>query len=288
MLDVAELLLECVVAGAGFEQFKLRRVVENGVAADFAQQIGQSRIGQHQPAAEGDAVGLVGDAARIKMVEVVEHGLLHQVGMHRRDAIDAVRPDESELSHPDPAAGFLVDQRYRGLEIDVAGTPRIGQRQMRGVDAVDDLQVARQQPFEQFERPGLERFRQQRMVGVGQRGHGDLPRFVPAEIMEIDQYPHQLGDGEAWMGVVELHRDLGCQAAQLAVGGEVPLDQVLQGGRDEEIFLAKPQLAPRRTFVVRIQELADRFRARLLRGGADIVAGVEHVELERVGRARRP
>ena len=47
------------------------------------------------------------------------------------------------------------------------------------------------------------------------------------------------------MGVVELHRGLGGEAAQLPVGGEVPLDQVLQRGGDEEIFLPQPQLAPR-------------------------------------------
>src|SRR6266853_844124 len=66
------------------------------------------------------------------------------------------------------------------------------------------------------------------------------------------------------------------------------LDQILQRGRDEEIFLTQPQLAARRALVVRIEELADRFRARLLGAGAEIIAGVEHVELERVGRARRP
>ena len=59
--------------------------------------------------------------AGIEMVEIVEHGLLHQVGMHRRDAVDAVRADEGQLSHPHPAAGRLVDQRHRGAEIDVAG-----------------------------------------------------------------------------------------------------------------------------------------------------------------------
>src|SRR6266702_88523 len=65
-------------------------------------------------------------------------------------------------------------------------------------------------------------------------------------------------------------------------------DQVLQRGRDEEIFLAQPQLAARRALVIRIEELADRFRAGLLGAGAEIVAGVEDVELERIGRARRP
>src|SRR5205814_5604961 len=64
--------------------------------AGFLQQRGQFRIGEHQPAAEGDAVGLVGDAAGIKMVEVVEDRVPHQVGMHRRDAVDAVRADKGE------------------------------------------------------------------------------------------------------------------------------------------------------------------------------------------------
>ena len=200
----------------GFENRKPGGIVEHGFAAGLAQQIGQLRIGQHQPAAEGDAVGLVVDAAGIEMIEIVEHGLLHQVGMHRRDAVDAVRSDERQLSHPHPAAGLLVDQGDRGPEIDVAGTALLGERQMTDIDAVDDLQMARQQPFEQFDRPGLERFRQQRVVGVGQRRHRDLPRVVPADVVQIDQDPHQFGDGEAGMGVVELHRGLWTRAPATA------------------------------------------------------------------------
>ena len=264
VLDLAKPLLERVVAGAGLETLEQGEVVEHGLAAGLAHQVGQLRVGQHQPAAEGDAVGLVGDAAGIEMVEIVEHGLLHQVGVHRRDAVDAVRADESELPHPHPPSGLLVDQRDRGAEIDVAGTTLIRQRQMRGIDAVDDFEMPRQQPLEQFDRPGLQRFRQQRVVGVGQRRHRDLPRFVPAEIVQVDQDAHQLGDGKARMGVVELHRGLGGEVAQLPVGGEMALDQILQRGGDEEIFLPQPQFAPRRALVIRIEELADRFRARLL------------------------
>ncbi len=68
----------------------------------------------------------------------------------------------------------------------------------------------------------------------------------------------------------------------------MPLDQILQRGRDEEIFLPQPQFAARRALVIRIQEFADRFRARLLGAGAEIVAGIEDVEFQGVGRARRP
>jgi hypothetical protein len=76
--------------------------------------------------------------------------------------------------------------------------------------------------------------------------------------------------------------------AQRTVGNQVTLHQVLQRGRHEKIFLPQPEFAPGGTFVVRIKEFADRFGARLLGRGADIVAGIEHIELERIGRACRP
>ena len=129
--------------GVAFETGELRRIVEHGVAAGLAQEIREHRIGQHEPATEGDAVGLVVDAAGVEVVEIVEYGLLHQVGMHRRHPVDAVRADEGQLSHPHPAAGPLVDQRDRGAEIDIVGAARFRQRQMRGIDAVDDLQMPR-------------------------------------------------------------------------------------------------------------------------------------------------
>src|SRR4051795_9044336 len=66
------------------------------------------------------------------------------------------------------------------------------------------------------------------------------------------------------------------------------LDQILQRSRDEEILLAQPQFAARQTLVIRIEELADRLRARLLGAGAEIVAGIEYGELQRIGRTRRP
>src|SRR5438045_8904496 len=66
------------------------------------------------------------------------------------------------------------------------------------------------------------------------------------------------------------------------------INQSLQGGRDEKIFLTQAKFAACRTLVIGIEELADRLSACLLGAGAQIVAGVENVELERVGRARRP
>jgi len=45
------------------------------------------------------------------------------------------------------------------------------------VDLVDDLQMSRQQPLHQVDRPALQRFRQYRVVSVRTRGRHDLPRL---------------------------------------------------------------------------------------------------------------
>ena len=50
----------------------------------------------------------------IDRVEGVEHGLAHQVGVQRRNAVDLVRTDEGEVPHSHPAPGVFVDQRNGG------------------------------------------------------------------------------------------------------------------------------------------------------------------------------
>ena len=63
---------------------------------------------------------------------------------------------------------FSLDQRDAAdlLVIELAGGARL--QQHLGVDGVDDLHVARQQPLEQRHRPAFQRFGQQRVVGVGE------------------------------------------------------------------------------------------------------------------------
>ena len=88
-------------------------IVEQAVADRLADQLRQARIALHQPAPRRDAVGLVVDAVGIELVQMLEHRLLHQLGVQRRHAVDPVRADEGELAHAHPAAVVLVDQRHR-------------------------------------------------------------------------------------------------------------------------------------------------------------------------------
>ena len=74
------------------------------------------------------------------------------------------------------------------------------------VDLVDDLQVPRQRLAEQAQRPLLQRLGQQRVVGVAEGRDRDRPGLVPVEPPLVDQDPHQLGDADRRVGVVELRR----------------------------------------------------------------------------------
>jgi hypothetical protein len=89
----------------------------------------------------------------IELVQVGEHRLLHQLGVQRRDAVDReCEPTKGQLGPCARAAAVLVDQRHgANLRSSSPACPRLGEH--LGVDRVDDLHVARQQPLDQRHRP---------------------------------------------------------------------------------------------------------------------------------------
>ena len=128
--------------------------------------------------------------------------------MQRRDAIDGVGAEEGEVAHPDPAPVPFLDQRDRRSSPSSAPGCAADVLEVAGVEQVNDLHVARQQPLHELHRPGLERLGQQRVVGVGDAGERDLPGLVPVQAVDVDQQAHQLDDDDGRVGVVELDGDL--------------------------------------------------------------------------------
>ena len=106
--------------------------------------------------------------------------------------------------------------------------------------------------------------------------------------MQIDQDAHQLGDGDRGMGVVELDRDLVGEGLDRAELLDVAADQVLQRGRDEEVFLAEPELLTGRRRIRRIKDAGNGLRPGQVGQGADMVAAVELVEADRIDGAGAP
>ena len=241
-----------------------------------------------QPAAEGYAVGDIDDPAGKHAVQVTKHRHPHQVGMQRRDAVDPVRAEERQVAHAHAPALVLIDDRHRRQQPVIVGKFAPHGAEMQRVDQVDDLHVARQQPFHQWNRPDLQRLGQQRVVGVTERGPDDLPGFLPRHLVHIQQNAHQFRDGDRRMRVIQLDRRLLGQGGDMAEGADMPAHEVLQRGRDEEILLPQPQFLAGRRRIGRIQHLGNRRRAHLIRQRIDMVAAVERVEPQRIGGVRRP
>ena len=196
--------------------------------------------------------------------------------------------EERQVAHAHAAAVVFFDQRHRAQHVEIVDALGPQRIDVLGVDQVDDLHVPRQHAFHQTDRPGFQGFGQQGVVGVRQGFHRDIPRGVPRNIVQIDQLAHQLGDGDRRVGVVELDRCVFAQAEYRAVHVLVTAQQVLQRGGDEEVFLAQPQFLPRFGAVGRVKHTGDALGAGHLGGGAQVVAGVETLQVQVFHGARTP
>ena len=75
------------------------------------------------------------------------------------------------------------------------------------------------------------------MVGVAERRHRDLPRLAPVQLPLVDQDPHEFGDADRGMGVVELQRESLGKVLNGQVGQIIDdVQHVLQRTRHEEVL----------------------------------------------------
>nr|BFE71643.1 hypothetical protein GCM10020092_049440 [Actinoplanes digitatis] len=201
------------------------------------------------------------EAARPQVGEPVQGRGGEQPRVQLRDAVDRRAADHGQVRHPDPLLRALRDDRELAQLRVVAGVAVRDLLQEQVVDQEDDLQVPRQQPPHQLDRPGLQRLGQQRVAGVRERAPGDRPGPVPVETLLVDEHPHQLGDRHDRVGVVELDHHLVGEVVPVAVAQPEAPHDVAQRAGDQEVLLLEAQLAAELGAVVRVQDLADVLRA---------------------------
>ena len=263
-------------------------VGDPAVADRVGEEGGQAGVGQEQPAPGGDAVGLVVEPLGEEPGEVLQHGLPQQAGVERGDAVGAVRPDDRQVGHPDLLLRALLDQADPRRQAVVAGGLRADLVEEPAVDLVDDLQQPRGHQLEEADGPPLQGLGQERVVGVGQRPAGQVPRLVPAEPGLVEEDPHQLGDGQRGVGVVELDRDLVGEGLPVVAAGAEPPDDVGERAADQEVLLREPQPLAGPGGVVGVEDAGQVLGRDLLVHGAEEVAAAELGEVEGVGRRRPP
>ena len=119
------------------------------------------------------------------------------------------------------------------------------------VDLPDDLEVARKEMTHELVRPGFERFRQDSVVRVADGAGRDLPCIVPLEALFVHEDPHELGDRDGRVGIVQLNGDLFGKGVVGLVELLVSAEHVAQGGCHEEVLLLEAELLAREGIVVR-------------------------------------
>ena len=78
------------------------------------------------------------------------------------------------------------------------------------------------------------------MVGIGHGRLGNVPRRVPAQIVIVEQTPHEFCHRQSRMGVVELNGNFVGEGVKAIVGRQIGSNHVLYGTRHQKIFLNKP------------------------------------------------
>ncbi|SLW92181.1 Uncharacterised protein [Klebsiella pneumoniae] len=139
--------------------------------------------------------------------------------------------------------------------------------------------MARQDFPQHIDRPGLQRFAHQGMVGVGEDPTGHLKRVIPAEAVFVNQQTHQLRDRQHRMGVIEVDSNFIRQVVigliQLVMTGE----DVLYRRRNKEILLTQAQFTPGIGRVVRVKHAGNVLRVVLILHGGEIVPLVKFTEI---------
>ncbi len=133
---------------------------------------------------------------------------------------------------------------------------------------------------EQIHRPALERLRHQGVVGVGERLRADIPGLFPVQSFLVKQQPHQFGNGDGRVGVVELDGDFVVECVEGLILFFVAPHDVLEGGADEKVLLFQAQLLAGIIVVGRIEYLGNGLGADLVLHRADIVALAEMGQVE--------
>ena len=145
-----------------------------------------------------------------------------------------------------------------------------------------------QQIPEERDRPLLQCFREDCVVGVVDACARDLPCLPPLDAPLVHEDAHHLRDDKRGVRVVELDGDLFGQSLDRAALGKVPAQDVVETARDKEILLAEAELLSLLDIVVWIEDLRQVLGADLAVHGLLVGALVEILEVELVVCLRRP
>ena len=162
-------------------------------AETIVEQAGERGVGPMDPAAEGDAVGLVGELLGIDLVERMKLGVLQNLGVEGGYAVDGEAKVDVHVGHVDGVV-FVDDGDARVIVL--------GLRDLIELD--DNVGDGRGDLLQAGERPLLERLGKNRVVSVGDHGAYDGHGLTKLDAMLGGEQANELGDDHGGVRVVNL------------------------------------------------------------------------------------
>ena len=287
VLDLGELLDEGRVVGEGQQLLQLHGVLAPALADGLVQQVGEGRVGQHQPAARGDAVGDGHELLRHDLIVVREGGALEDVAVELGDAVDRVGIRDAHVGHVRLIVG---EHGHVADAVPLAGEAVKQLLAQAAVELLHDGVDARQRLTHHVLRPLLQRLGHDGVVGVGDGVPGQALGDLPGQVLLVHEDAHQLGDDQRRVRVVDVEGHLLRQQLHVrAVDALEVLHGVLQRRADEEVLLHQAQLLAVVGVVLRVEHLGDlRGDGVALLGGAAVVARGELLQIEVFGQHGAP
>ena len=232
VFDLVE-LFDAVLVDILVQLFHLAHILEPAGADTLRDKGCELGVAQAEPAALGDAVGLVLEALGIDPVPLFENVVLEDLGVDPRNAVDIAADIHREPCH----MNLAVPDNAHGVDIVLVHALILEVMPLTLVDALDNGKHLGDDHLHQAGIPLLQRLGHNGMVGVRESLLRDIKRTVKVYALVLQQ-ADQLRDRYHGMGVVEL--DGGHLGEVREVGAVFILilsDNILQRSGREEVLL---------------------------------------------------
>ncbi|MNC08005.1 hypothetical protein D3C75_555760 [compost metagenome] len=125
--------------------------------------------------------------------------------MQCRYSVDTVARYNRQMGHADL---IIMNDRHLVYPLLVPGVLAHQLTAEPGIDLLDNEENTRQQLSHHPHRPFFQRFAKNGMVGVRDHPRRHAPGLLPAYAVHIHQYPHQLGNNQCRVRIIDMQCNL--------------------------------------------------------------------------------
>ena len=193
LLDFFQTVLEFLAVLEVQELLQLRSIVVIAMTNQLIQIVGQARVGVHEPATEGNTVGLVIEFFWVKVIEGLQLRRFQNVCVEGRNTVDGISVVNIHVSHVHTAV--LINDIDRRVVFHFFCTT---------VQFLDKWYQMRYNTIQEIKWPFFQSLCQDGVVGVGRHLLNDLNSLIKVNTTKF-QKTNQLWNHQRWVGIIDLN-----------------------------------------------------------------------------------